>query len=153
MNRGIMIAAGIIGFIIISMAVKNNIVPKLGVENGKLKGLPSTPNAVSTQTDDMERRIEPLDFAESLEETREALMKSVESYGNYRLVSQDENYIHVEFKTETMGYKDDVEFYLDRREKIVHVRSSSRIGYSDGGLNKRRYQAIRESYSSYIEAD
>ena len=45
-----------------------------------------------------------------------------------------------------MGFVDDVEF-LFPKEKIIHVRSASRIGYSDFGANRRRVEHLRELFT------
>jgi uncharacterized protein (DUF1499 family) len=45
-----------------------------------------------------------------------------------------------------MRYRDDVEFWLDTESQQVHYRSSSRAGYSDMGLNRKRYNKIAELY-------
>jgi uncharacterized protein (DUF1499 family) len=47
-----------------------------------------------------------------------------------------------------MRFHDDLEFYFDDENKFVHFRSSSRIGYSDMGLNRARYKSLMESYKS-----
>jgi uncharacterized protein (DUF1499 family) len=46
-----------------------------------------------------------------------------------------------------MGFVDDVEFYVDPAEKVVQVRSASRLGESDLGVNRKRIEAIRSKFS------
>jgi uncharacterized protein (DUF1499 family) len=50
------------------------------------------------------------------------------------------------FTTRLFRFKDDVEFYIDADEGQVHFRSASRVGYSDMGANRKRYQAFKELY-------
>jgi uncharacterized protein (DUF1499 family) len=59
------------------------------------------------------------------------------------IVRRDEESLQVEFKTRVMGFVDDALFYFDDAEKTIHVRSASRIGYSDLGVNRKRIEEIR----------
>jgi uncharacterized protein (DUF1499 family) len=42
-----------------------------------------------------------------------------------------------------MGFVDDVEFLIDDSAKVIHVRSASRLGQSDLGVNRQRIETIR----------
>jgi uncharacterized protein (DUF1499 family) len=138
---------GVMGVVVIYMLVKNNIVPKnIGVENGKLAKMPNKPNAVSSQTDEEDKKVEALEFKVNLEDSKEKLLKSIQDYGNAKIIKNEKNYIYVIFTTGKMKYHDDVEFYFDESTKLIHFRSASRIGYSDMGLNRERYNKLREFY-------
>jgi len=43
---------------------------------------------------------------------------------------------------------DDVEFLLDDGTKTIHIRSASRVGYSDLGVNRKRVEAIRARFET-----
>jgi uncharacterized protein (DUF1499 family) len=58
------------------------------------------------------------------------------------LVRETPDYLHVEFRT-LLGFVDDVEFYLDESQNVIHLRSASRIGYWDLGVNRKRMESIR----------
>lgn len=60
------------------------------------------------------------------------------------------DYIHAEFSTPLMGFVDDVEFLLALPEQVIHIRSASRLGLSDFGVNRARVEALREAFD---EAD
>ena len=64
------------------------------------------------------------------------------------IIEETNDYLYAEFKTPLMGYVDDVEFYLDNSENVVHVRSASRLGKSDLGLNRKRVEEIRSKIES-----
>ncbi len=132
----------------VPMIVRNNMVPRnLGPDDsGRLGELPSSPNAVSSQTDDLSRRVEPLPFIGSLSESRQRLVRAAEAYGRVRLIRDEPNYLHMVFTTALMRYKDDVEFLFVEEDRTIHVRSASRIGYSDMGLNRSRYDQLRLFY-------
>ena len=73
----------------------------------------------------------------------EKIEKTLASLNNANIVNRSNNYMRAEFKSRLMGYIDDVEFLYDEIENISHVRSASRVGYSDLGTNRRRVEKIR----------
>ena len=138
---------GAIGVIVIYMLVKNNSTPNnLGMNNGMLSKMPNKPNGVSSQTDEKDKKVEALEFKENLKTSKDHIIKSIESYGNAKIVKNEKNYIYAVFTTGKMKYHDDVEFYFDESKKLIHFRSASRVGYSDMGLNRERYNKLREVY-------
>jgi len=130
---------------------QNSRIPELGHTDGHLTALPPSPNAVSSQTENPSKQVEPLPFKNNLAETLQALLKAINHYGGVEIVLLQQDYIRVVFITPLMGFRDDAEFYLDREKRLVHFRSASRSGYSDMGLNQERYQQLATYYQS-IEA-
>ena len=110
----------------------------LGVKNGKFKPCPGTPNCVNSQSDNSQSKIEPLPAVSIAE-----LKKVIESMERTTIISETDNYLYAEFQTKLMGYVDDVEFYLDSTENVIHVRSASRLGKSDLGVNRARVEELR----------
>ncbi|MEK6266735.1 MAG: DUF1499 domain-containing protein [Clostridium sp.] len=138
---------GVMGVIAIYMLVKNNSMPEnLGINNGRLAKLSNKPNAVSSQTNEKDKRVEALKFKGNLENSKNEIYKAIENYGNAKTVRNEKNYLYVIFTTGKMKYHDDVEFYFDESEKLIQFRSSSRVGYSDLGLNRERYNKLKEFY-------
>ncbi|MDB2448712.1 DUF1499 domain-containing protein [bacterium] len=129
------------------IAVQNNKAPALGHNKGELKPLSNKPNAVSTQAVDEERRVRPWPFKSDLATTRAAILEAVNSYGGAEVVTEQDDYIYVVFTTAKLHFHDDAEFYLDSEAGQVHFRSASRAGYSDMGLNRKRYEALTELYT------
>jgi uncharacterized protein (DUF1499 family) len=115
----------------------------LGVTNGKLKAAPASPNAVSSQATDA-HQIAPLAYKGSREQAMTALKPIIESTPNTRIVETKPDYLYVEYASSLLGFVDDVEFYFPPQANIIHVRSASRLGYSDLGVNRKRIEAIRE---------
>jgi uncharacterized protein (DUF1499 family) len=115
----------------------------LGVRNGSLKAPPSSPNAVSSQVTGGYHQIAPLVYKGSQEQAMKALKQVVESTPNTRIIETKPDYLYAEYASALMGFVDDVEFYLPPGGKIIHVRSASRLGYSDLGANRKRIEAIR----------
>lgn len=133
-----------------TLLVMQNLKPpnNLGITNGKLSPLPSTPNAVSSQTEDKERYVEPLVFKTDSKTTRTALKAMLSSFKNVNIVTESDYYIHAVSISGKMRYRDDLEFFIDTNQNVVHFRSGSRVGYSDMGLNRERYNQIKQIYDT-----
>jgi uncharacterized protein (DUF1499 family) len=110
----------------------------LGVKDGKLAACPGTPNCVNSQSDNAQAKIEPLPVVSIAE-----IKKVVDGMEGATIIEENENYLYAEFKSKLMGYVDDVEFYLDSDTNGVQVRSASRLGKSDLGVNRKRVEEIR----------
>ena len=118
----------------------------LGVHDARLAPPKPTPNNVSSQADrnsDAGHFIEPLCYGGEANKAWEALRGIVSGMPRVKVVKSESNYLHAEFSSRLMGYVDDVEFYLDRALGAIHVRSASRLGRSDFGVNRERIEAIR----------
>lgn len=127
---------------------QNAQVPNLGVNNGQLAAISDKPNNVSSQTDDQQKKIATMPFKHSQKETMVAIKKAVEQYGGGKIKQESEDYLYVIFTTSFMRYHDDVEFWLDDKNKVVHFRSASRAGHSDMGLNRERWEKLNELYGA-----
>src|SRR3954469_17998173 len=113
----------------------------LGVKDGRLAPCRSTPNCVSSQADpaDREHYIAPITFRGRVEELRRA----VESMPRSSVIAGERNYLYAAYRTALMRYVDDVELYYDERAGLVHVRSASRLGRRDFGVNRKRVEELR----------
>ena len=140
----------LIGIVVTALAFiyfQNAQEPELGVSDaGQFKPLDNKPNSVSTQAEDESKRVEPLPFKSSLEDTISALEQAVQEYGGGKVTQKEAKYLRILFTTPTMKFNDDAEFYLDTDQKLVHFRSKSRAGYSDMGLNRSRYNQLKAIY-------
>ncbi len=119
----------------------------IGVQAGKLAACPSSPNCVSSQSLDAEHKIEPLTYNSTTVEAMAQLKKVIESEERTKILSETPNYLYAEFSSKLMGFVDDVEFYLDEAAKFIHVRSASRLGQSDLGVNRKRIETIRAKFN------
>jgi uncharacterized protein (DUF1499 family) len=119
-----------------------------GIHNGSLAPCPDSPNCASSQTDKPAARVEPLPFHGSAQESQARLKSLIASLPNTRLVQESPGYLHFEFRTRICRFVDDVEFLLADDARVIHVRSASRLGYSDLGTNRRRIEAIRNAWTS-----
>ena len=118
----------------------------LGVTKGRLAPCPDAPHCVSTQSEDDGHKMEPLSYTTSQAEAQEKLLNIIRPMKRTKIVSIGNNYLHVECTSAIFRYVDDVEFYFDDEQQLINFRSSSRIGYYDVGVNRRRMEKIREKF-------
>ncbi|MBD2163356.1 DUF1499 domain-containing protein [Calothrix membranacea FACHB-236] len=119
----------------------------LGVNNGKLASCPNSPNCVSSQSTDAVHQIAPLTFTSTPEQAIANLKSIIESLPRTQIVTESPDYLYAEFKSALLGFVDDVEFYLDRNANVIQVRSASRLGKSDLGVNRQRIETIRAKFN------
>lgn len=120
----------------------------LGITDGNLAPCPESPNCVSSQSTDKKHFIDPLGYDGLLAEARGKLVSIIQSTKRSRIISQENTYIHAEYTSALFRFIDDVEFYFDDTAKTIHVRSASRVGYSDLGVNRKRIESIRSVFTS-----
>ncbi|EQA36775.1 PF07386 family protein [Leptospira inadai serovar Lyme str. 10] len=121
----------------------------IGVKDGKLLACPNSPNCVSSQIPptDEKHSISPLVYQSKSEEAKKKLVEVIRSLPRTEIVTEKNDYIYAEFTSFTMRYVDDVEFFFAPDQKTIHVRSASRLGYSDMGVNRKRIETIRELFA------
>ena len=154
MNPLVIALIGIVVLVVAILAARRGVIssspmPKyLGVTDGRLARCPASPNCVSTQADpsDSGHLIEPITYSGDVAVARDALARIMADMPRSTIITNEGNYLHAEFRSLTMGFVDDVEFYFDEEASLVHSRSAARLGYGDGGVNRRRYEAIKSAY-------
>lgn len=119
----------------------------LGVQNGQLTPCPGSPNCVTTQSNHPSSKMEAIAYEGTLADNMTKLKNVIEQFSKTNIISEKENYLHVTFGTPIFNYIDDVEFYFDDANKLLHFRSASRIGYSDMGVNKKRMQKVTARFA------
>lgn len=122
---------------------EGSIPDNLGVNNGFLSPCPSSPNCVVSQNADETHYIEPITYQGDLQTARETLLKVLSVVPNTTIVEETDNYIRTESRSKIMGFVDDAEFYFPDDKKVIQIRSASRLGESDLGVNRRRLEQIR----------
>lgn len=126
----------------------------LGVRDGRLAPCPTSPNCVSSQTpsEDAEHLIAPLAFPPAAQgdpaRAWEVLERAVRELERTIVITARPGYLHAEASTALLGFVDDLECLLDPAARVIHVRSASRVGYSDLGVNRKRVEALRARLAS-----
>lgn len=107
---------------------------------GPFAPCPPSPNCVSSLATDPEHQVAPLPLGDL--DKLEALVLSMPRTA---LVERGADYLHVTFTTKLMRYVDDVEFRIAGDH--IDVRSASRVGYGDMGVNRARVEEIRAAWA------
>lgn len=140
MNRPILAAGSLFSF-------SGDRPTSLGVTDGSLSPCPSSPNCVSSQSQDSKHRIDPFRFDGTPIEAMQQLKAIIEELPRTQVITATDDYLYVEFTSALMGFVDDVEFYIDSEANVIQVRSASRLGESDLGVNRKRIEAIRKKFN------
>jgi len=138
-----LLAVGLVAFIV--MAVLSQKQPdSLGLQSGMLKPCPDSPNCVCSESHskgDQQHFIEPIAGNKETWENLKQVM--IERGGEVQAETAD--YMHIIFSTAIFHYVDDVELRFDRGRGLIHIRSASRIGRSDFGVNRKRMESIKKA--------
>jgi len=118
----------------------------LGVRDGRLALCPESPNCVSSQSTDVAHAVAPLIYTGTAADAVASLKQIIKGMKRAVVVEATATYLHIEFTSALFRFIDDVEFIVDDAEKKIHVRSASRIGYSDLGVNRRRVERISQAW-------
>ena len=132
--------------ILILLTGCTGVIPKLGIENGQLTQCPTTPNCVNSQARDKKHYIESILTTGKPLEVKNHIMKILNELKRSKIIVAEDNYIRAEFTSKVFRFVDDVEFYFPdtkSKEITIHVRSASRVGHSDLGVNRKRIEQIR----------
>jgi len=119
----------------------------LGIKDGRLAPCPQTANCVSSQSQDSTHQIAPLTYREDSATAFAKLKQLIRGMERTAIVTEDAHYLYAEFTTPLLGFVDDVEFYLDEAAGVIHVRSASRLGESDLGVNRKRIETLRTRFN------
>ena len=75
----------------------------------------------------------------------EEIKQIIENTPRTKIVENDGDYLHAEVTSRIMKYVDDLEVsYIPENNKIV-IRSESRVGEGDFGVNKKRVDTIKNN--------
>ena len=128
------------------LSVVSRTQPELGVVDGRLRPCPGTPNCVNSEDRGKPWYIEPLSFKNPAEESWKNITRAIQAMGGK--VEIDKNgYIRATFMTPVFFFVDDLELRLDVNNAVIQVRAASRVGRSDMGLNRKRVNELRATFS------
>jgi uncharacterized protein (DUF1499 family) len=116
-----------------------------GLVDDRFAPCPDSPNCVSSDATDEAHRVEPYRLKAAAQNAWHGLQNVVAAEERIRLVDVSDTYLHVEVHSAVMRFVDDTEFNLRASEGIIAVRSAARTGHSDGGVNRKRVERIREA--------
>ena len=128
--------------------------PELGVVDGRLQPPSPTPNSVSSQThlhpghpQAAYAAVDPLPLkAAGAATSLRVLVGVLQTMPGVTVVEQKDNYLRAQAQTRWLKFIDDLEFWIDPQQARIEVRSASRLGRKDFGVNRARLEAIRAAY-------
>lgn len=122
-----------------------------GLTGGLLARCPDSPNCVcSEQADDAGHYLAPLLLPHGVTSDTLPLLKSTIQDMGGSIQSEDDCYLAATFSSAFFGFVDDLEIRLDPAQKTIHVRSASRVGYSDLGVNKKRVKLFKKLFNNRL---
>ncbi len=111
-----------------------------GLNQGKLKPCPGTPNCICSENN----RADALSLNHhDWKQSWAHLQKVIRAQGGH-IIEHTETYLRAEFYSKWLGFIDDLEARFDKQQQVIHLRSASRTGYYDFGVNRKRINAIKE---------
>ncbi|MEE9424559.1 MAG: DUF1499 domain-containing protein [Methylococcales bacterium] len=117
----------------------------------QLPPCPNSPNCVSSTDTDESHTIAALNFEGSTpEKAMQSLHQVLLSITEKVQVGEDGLTVHAEFKSAVFGFIDDVDAVLNADQQCIEIRSASRTGYSDFGVNRRRVESIRQAFNQAL---
>lgn len=144
----ILIALGTAGILLalFMMGVLSRSGTATGLVEGKLSTCPNSPNCICTEhPEDINHFIKPVEYGSAnIKVARSLIRKSIDATGG-SMVREKDNYFAATYRSDVFGFVDDLEVRIDEVTKQIHIRSASRIGYSDFGVNKARALQLRAS--------
>lgn len=149
--RIIVAVSAALGFVFIGIRLANRMVVPRGlaeIDSQQLTDCPDKANCISSTATRSQHHVESIPFRaeSSLAEVKQDLERLLQEIPRSRLVAQRQNYFHVEIRSLIFGFVDDLELLIDEDLRTIGVRSASRVGYSDLGVNRGRVEALRERY-------
>jgi len=119
----------------------------VSMASSRISDCPSSPNCVSSLAQDQDHHVSPFDMDLPPDQAWEALKRALGSEPRIRIVEEDREhgYLRAEATSRIFRFVDDVEFQLVPEQRLMHVRSASRVGYWDLGVNRRRVERLREA--------
>ncbi len=115
----------------------------LGVTEGIFAPCPDKPNCISSFAKDADHHVAPIAIADSPATAWMKLQTMLENDKNVSIVTSSDHYLHAVYTSSLMRYRDDVEFLLQADHSEIAVRSASRVGHGDMGVNRARIEALR----------
>lgn len=121
--------------------------PMVQLVEGKLRPCPDTPNCVSSESKSTTAAIAPLALSGDPVAAWERAGQAVVAIGG-RIQSRSANHLWATFTSRLFRFVDDLELRLDEEDRVIHVRSASRVGRSDMGVNRKRVEQLRQQFQT-----
>ena len=118
-----------------------------------LEPCPSRPNCVSSLAEKKSQFVEAFQSHGDIAEALSRLALIIGGYPRTTIEVLSGTHLHAVFRSAVFRFADDLEFMADVgvNPPVLHVRSASRLGYSDLGVNRKRVEKLREAFEASYE--
>ena len=145
----ILVLAIVVMFIGLGVKSRSGTAP--GLVAGRLAPCPASPNCVCSENkQDSAHYIDPLDW--NGHEPSMPLIKTVIEKAGGRVQRESNDYLAATFSSTLFGFVDDVELRVDPQQKVIQLRSASRVGHGDLGANRKRVVQLKQLLSEKLNA-
>jgi len=117
----------------------------LGFSAGALAACPASPNCVSSDASDADHRVEAFELSVPPKEAWGVVQEEIAKMPRTTVIEVTPNYLHAESTSAVFRFVDDLELELRSQDGTIAVRSASRVGHSDMGVNRRRVDRLRDA--------
>jgi len=132
------------------LAVMSRAGKQPGLFEGSLSKCPDKPNCVCSEyRDDVSHYIEPISIHGAAAGTFTILKAVILDMGG-AIQTERDDYLAVTFSSTFFGFTDDLEIRVDAHRGVIHVRSASRVGYGDAGVNRNRVDQLKGLYKKRV---
>lgn len=136
-------------FFILGIMSKSGEAP--GLLDGRLSKCPAKPNCVSSEyNDDASHYIDPINMPEEITVNSLSILKNIVQDMGGTIKAESDPYLAATFTSALFRFVDDFEIRVDPAQKVIHIRSASRVGHSDRGVNKKRAEQLKQLYQQRI---
>ncbi len=136
---GTLVMVALASLLVVRLFAGNVDPPAIGTVAGELSPCPDTDNCVSTTATDPRHAADPVPCPDTgVTELVEVLDRELPRTTVAAVVG---TYAHLEVRSQVFGFVDDLELLIDG--DLVQLRSASRLGANDLGVNRERIDSVR----------
>jgi len=114
----------------------------VGVKDRRLAPCPPSPNCVSSDAGDAAHRVSAFELALPAAEAWRIAHAVLAGVPRTKIITETDDYLHAECSSAFFGFVDDLELHLRPSQNLIAVRSASRLGHSDFGVNRKRIENL-----------
>lgn len=144
----LLLAAFVVLFFILGVISKSGKAP--GLIDGRLTACPDKPNCVCSEHGTVSHFIEPVIIPDNITFDVFHVLKNIIQEMGGTIQVENDTYIAATFTSALFGFMDDMEIRIDSIQKMIHVRSASRVGHSDMGVNRERTELLRSLFRKEV---
>jgi len=145
---GILVVSIVVYFFVLAYVSKSKISP--GLVSGQLTACSVKPNCVCSESNEASSHfIEPIAIIP--DDTLMPRIKALLDEMGTQTILETESYLAVTFTSGFFKFVDDFELRIDQANNLLHVRSASRVGHSDMGVNRKRVEMFKARLNAQVE--